>query len=44
VTTLLELVGLALLVVMAAVVWWPAALGVAGVACLLVARQVERRQ
>ena len=33
-TTLLELVGVLLIVAFAAVVWWPSALLVAGLACL----------
>lgn len=33
-TTLLELVGVLLIVGFAAVVWWPSALLVAGLACL----------
>lgn len=35
--TLLELAGVLLIVAFAAVVWWPAALAVAGVACLAAA-------
>lgn len=33
-TTVLDLLGVALLVAFAALLWWPAALAVAGVACL----------
>lgn len=33
-TTVLDIAGVLLLVAFAAVVWWPAALAVAGVACL----------
>ena len=32
-TTILEFAGVALLVVVAGLVWWPAAVGVARVAC-----------
>lgn len=35
--TVLELAGVLLLVAFAVVVWWPAALAVAGVACLAAA-------
>lgn len=33
-TTVLDVLGVALLIAFAAIVWWPAALPVAGVACL----------
>jgi len=42
-TTVLELLGLGLIVACAAVVFWPAALGVAGVGLLWVSRQISRR-
>lgn len=38
VTTILDLVGLALLVAAAYVIWWPAALIVAGLALLAISR------
>lgn len=37
-TTLLELVGIGLLIAFAAVAWWPSALLVAGLAAILVSR------
>lgn len=36
-TTVLEIAGVLLLIAFAAVVWWPSALAVAGVACLAAA-------
>lgn len=36
-TTVLEIAGVLLLIAFAAVVWWPAALAVAGVCCLTAA-------
>ncbi len=41
-TTLLDLLGIALLVAFAALVWWPAALLVAGIACLLLSWRLTR--
>ena len=37
---LLAVTGWILLAVFAGLVWWPASIGVAGVACLMLARQV----
>ncbi|MFQ6170375.1 hypothetical protein ACK8HX_02110 [Oryzobacter sp. R7] len=42
-TTVLELAGVAFLVTFAGLVWWPAAVGVAGVACIVLAWALERR-
>lgn len=42
-TTVLELLGLLFLVAFAAILWWPAAIGVAGVALLWVAHGLSRR-
>lgn len=36
-TTVLEIVGVLLLIAFAALVWWPSALAVAGVCCLAAA-------
>lgn len=41
-TTVLDVLGVGLLVAFAALVWWPAALVVAGVACLLVSWRMSR--
>jgi hypothetical protein len=41
-TTVLDLLGVALLVAFAALLWWPAALAVAGVACLAVSWRLTR--
>ena len=41
-TTVLELLGLALLVTCAALVFWPAAFGVAGAGLLWIARGIEK--
>lgn len=41
-TTLLDLLGIALIVAFAALVWWPAALLIAGIACLFVSWQLTR--
>lgn len=42
-TTVLELAGVALLVVFAGLVWWPAAVGTAGAACLVLAWAIEHQ-
>lgn len=41
-TTVLDLAGVALLVAFAAIVWWPAALAAAGVACLVLSWRLTR--
>lgn len=41
-TTVLDLLGVALLVAFAALLWWPAALAVAGVACLAASWRLTR--
>ena len=41
-TTLLDLLGIALIVTFAALVWWPAAFLVAGAACLLLSWRLTR--
>lgn len=43
-TTLLELAGIGLLIAFAGLVWWPAALGTAGVSLIVLAWAIERRQ
>lgn len=42
-TTLLELAGIGLLVAFAGLVWWPAALGTAGVSLIVLAWAIERK-
>ena len=42
-TTVLELLGLGLIVACAALVFWPAAFGVAGVGLLWISHQISRR-
>ena len=39
----LELTGVVLLVVFAGLVWWPAAVGVAGAACIVLAWALEQQ-
>jgi hypothetical protein len=41
-TTILEILGLALIVAFAAVIWWPAALGVGGLALIWISRGLTR--
>ncbi len=41
-TTLLDLLGIALIVAFAALVWWPSAFLVAGAACLLLSWRLAR--
>lgn len=43
-TTLLELAGIGLLVAFAGLVWWPAALAVAGVSLIVLAWAIERQR
>jgi hypothetical protein len=42
-TTVLELLGLMLLVACAALIFWPAALGVAGLSLLWLSRELTRK-
>ncbi len=41
-TTILDLLGVALLVAFAALLWWPAAFAVAGCACLAASWRLTR--
>lgn len=43
-TTVLDIVGLAALVAFAGLLWWPAAVGVFGLACLLLSWSMTKRR
>lgn len=43
-TTLLELAGIGLLIAFAGLVWWPAALGTAGVSLIVLAWAIEQKR